>query len=88
MPLPPLSPSYWTKVAARGDGSKVPAEYADVTKARLYYRLKDGTMVVEHYNNPKHCYNLYLCLPRGFRAAMRNANETLPVYGHSLVDVK
>ena len=82
-----LKPDYIREIVAKGDGRKVPVEYADTKFARLYYRGDiNHAMFVEHYSIQKHAYDLWLALPKGVRCAMRNAGEKTPVYSHDLVD--
>ncbi len=75
-----------SRMALKGDGRRMPAEYAETSMTRLYFKNEDGELFVEHYKDSKAAYQLWLALPKGVRCAMRNANETLPVYSHDLVD--
>ena len=82
-----LRPEYLRELAARGDGRRLPVDYADPSLARLYFPGDvNHPMYVEHYRIGRDAYGLWLALPRGVRCAMRNAGETLAVYPHDLVD--
>jgi hypothetical protein len=82
-----LKPEYLRELAAKGNGRRLPVEYADTTMARLYYPGDvNYDMYVENYTVQKHAYELWLALPKGIRCAFRGAGDTMPVYNHDLVD--
>ena len=68
--------------------SRMPPEAAptasvNTRKARLYYL--DGR--IEHYNDQKLAFAVWLALPKGVRAPFRGANDNRPLYPWSYVDV-
>jgi hypothetical protein len=59
----------------------------DTTRARVLIRWpKLGTIEVLHFDDGASAYQCWLNLPRGIRAAMRNAGELLPIRSHDFVD--
>jgi hypothetical protein len=57
---------------------------ADTSKARLY--RADG--LVDHFDDQKLAYRVWLAAPKGTRLAFRGAGDERPVYPHDLVDVQ
>lgn len=55
----------------------------NIRKARIYYT--GGC--IEHYDNQKLAFAVWLALPKGIRAAFRGANDNRPVYPWDYVDV-
>jgi hypothetical protein len=53
-----------------------PTRTTNPRNARLHF--SDGR--VEHFDDQKLAYALWLALPKGVRAAFRGANDTRPVY--------
>lgn len=54
----------------------------DTSKARLYF--VDGR--IEHYEDQKLAYAVYLALGKGIRCAFRGKGDTTPVYSWDYVD--
>jgi hypothetical protein len=55
----------------------------DIGKARVHFA--DGR--IEHYNDQKLAFAVWLALPKSVRAAFRGANDNRPLYPWSYVDV-
>lgn len=59
----------------------------DTSRARVLIRWPTaGTIEVQHFDHGRDAYSCWLNLPRGIRAAMRNAGEVLPIRSHDFVD--
>lgn len=56
---------------------------ADIRKARIHYA--NGR--IEHYDDQKLAFAIWLALPKGVLAAFRGANDNRPVHSWDYVDV-
>ena len=70
-------------VQVQSDDTPFPT-WAASAQTRLYFQ--DGH--IEHYDDPKLAYSVYLSLPKGCRVCFRSANDARPVYSHDYVDAR
>lgn len=62
-------------------------DMARTTEARVYVKTNgEIPFVVEHCEDDRAAYRLWLALPAGVKAAFRGAGDTTPVYSHDYVD--